>query len=172
MTDGTQSPGAPPVPPATPQEARSVLDSRIADKDFGARLVAGDADANCEFRELQAKIAEADPADDVARALAGDVDQRASYSGIGIPDSGVKQLAATAEMLREIGVSEPIIAEQLHGHEVTAQEMKAVEAWRGRQMKNPEFVKAYLSGEPEARKLMTLSQIVISGGIKGEQGRF
>jgi hypothetical protein len=169
MTDGTQPSGAPPVPPATPQEARAVLDAKMADKNWGERLTAGDAEVTREWNSLQAKAAE--PTDDVSRAMAGDVLQHAAFLG-GVPDSGVKLMADTADMLREIGIREPIIEETLRGHEVTAEEMKAVEAWKARSMKNPEFVKNFLSGDPEARQKMTLAAIVLSGGIKGEQGRF
>jgi hypothetical protein len=47
-----------------------------------------------------------------------------------------------------------------------------VEAWKARQMKDPVFVKAYLSGDPEARQKMTLAAIILSGGIKGQSGSF
>jgi len=41
----------------------------------------------------------------------------------------------------------------LRGHEVSSDEFKLVEAWKVRQMKDPVFVKAYLSGDAEpARK--------------------
>jgi hypothetical protein len=37
-------------------------------------------------------------------------------------------------------------------------------------MKDPVFVKAYLSGEVEPREKMTLANIILSGGIKGQSG--
>jgi hypothetical protein len=168
MTD-VVAPVTPPAPPATPQEARAVLNARIADKDFCARLSAGNADATREWNTLQAKAAE--PVDDVAAAMAGNVAERAHFLG-GIPDSGVKVMSETADMLREIGIREEIIEQTLRGHEVSALEMKQVEAWKARQMKDPVFVKAYLSGDPEARQKMTLAAIVLSGSIKGAQSSF
>src|SRR5258705_386085 len=66
MTDGLQPP-----PPATAAEARGILDTRIADKSWGAALLAGDVATNAEYRELRAKADNPDPADQVAEALRG-----------------------------------------------------------------------------------------------------
>jgi hypothetical protein len=165
MTDAPLAPPVPPALPATPQEARTRLDGLIKDREFGARLVAGDADANREFRELQAKADAVDPADQVAVAMSGkDLGE--------LPDSSTKEMAAAADMLREIGIREEIIEQTLRGHEVTEHEYKLVEAWKARQMKDPVFVKAFLSGDADARQKMTLAAIVLSGGVKDARGRF
>jgi hypothetical protein len=166
MTDIQAPPGAPPAPPATPQEARTRLDTLIKDRDFGARLVAGDAAANREFSALQKQADSIDPTDKVAAAMAGIV------SPGPFQDSDHVQMMHTAEMLREVGVREEVIAETLRGHTVSENEMRLVEAWRSRQMKDPAFVRSFLSGDPEARRLMTLSAIVVSGGVTGARGRF
>jgi hypothetical protein len=81
-------------------------------------------------------------------------------------------MSNVAGMLREVGVSETVIEQTLRGHVVTPQEYKLVEAWKTRQMADPVFVKAYLSGDPEARQKMTLAAIVLSGSVKDAQGRF
>src|SRR5258705_13984252 len=98
MTDVQQqsgTPGAPPAPPANAAEARTRLDGLVADKAFGARLLAGEADANREFRDLSSMAANVDD-NTIAPALSGEIGE--------FPDSGVKQMAATAGMLREIGI--------------------------------------------------------------------
>jgi hypothetical protein len=77
MTDGT-----PPSAPATPQEARSLLDARLADKEFGARLLAGDAATNTEYRDLQNMAANVDPNDAVAVAMSGNIGE--------MPDSSTR----------------------------------------------------------------------------------
>jgi hypothetical protein len=154
----------PPAPPATAAEASGRLEALKADKEWGAKLIAGDAEANREFRELQLKIDSADPADMAAVAMSGNIGE--------MPDSRVKLMAETAGMLREIGIREEIIEQTLKGHEVSPDEYKQVEAWKARQMKDPVFVKAYLSGDPEARQKMVLSAIVLSGGIKSGRGSF
>ncbi len=110
MTDTTVQPGAPPAPPANATEARTRLDALLVDKDRGAKLLAGDAEVNREYRELRAKADNPDPADTVAVAMSGNVGE--------LPDSEVALMANTAGMLREIGISEPVIEQTLRGHEV------------------------------------------------------
>ena len=163
MTD-IVTPGAPPAPPATPQEARTRLDGLIKDREFGAKLLSGDAAANKEFGELQAKADSVDPADQVAVAMSGNIGE--------MPDSSTRLMSNTADMLREIGIREEIIEQTLRGHEVSPVEMKQAEAWRERAMRDQTFVKAWLSGDPEARQKMTLSAIIVSGSIKGGRGSF
>jgi hypothetical protein len=163
MTDATVLPGAPPAPPANAAEARTRLDALIVDKDKGAKLLAGDAEVNREYRELRAKADNPDPADTVAAAMTGNLGA--------MPDSEVALMANTAGMLREIGVRESIIEETLRGHVVTEQEYKLVEAWKARQLRDPVFVKAFLSGGAEECHKMTLAAIVLSGGIKDARGR-
>jgi hypothetical protein len=164
MTDTPVLPGAPPAPPANAAEARTRLDALLVDKDRGAKLLAGDAEVNREYRELRAKADNPDPADTVAVAMSGNVGE--------VPDSEVALMANTAGMLREIGVRESIIEETLRGHVVTEQEYKLVETWKARQMRDPVFVKNFLSGGAEERQKMTLAAIVLSGGIKDARGRF
>jgi hypothetical protein len=163
MTDTPVLPGAPPAP-STPAEANTVLQSRLADKAWGAKLLANDVEVTREYRALREKADNPDPADTVAAAMSGNVGE--------IPDSEVALMANTAGMLREIGVRESIIEETLRGHVVTEQEFKLVEAWKARQMRDPVFVKAFLSGGAEERQKMTLAAIVLSGGIKDARGRF
>jgi hypothetical protein len=158
MTDAT------PQPPANAQEARARLDARLADKEFGAKLLAGDAATNTEYRDLQNMAANVDPNDVVAVALSGNIGE--------MPDSGTRLMANTADMLREIGIREEIIKQTLRGHEVSPIEMKQVEAWRERAMRDQTFVKLWLSGDPEARQKMALSQIIVSGGVTGARGKF
>ncbi len=154
---------APPAAPANAMEARTRLDARIADKDFGAKVLSGDISANREFRDLQ-NMAASDDDSTIAAAMSGNIGE--------MPDSSVKLMSETAGMLREIGIREEIIEQTLKGHEVSAEEYKLVEAWKARQMKDPVFVKAYLSGDPEAGQKMTLAAIILSGGIKGQGGSF
>jgi hypothetical protein len=160
MTETQQQPSA---PPANAAEARTVLEGKMADKDWGALLLRGDAAVNREYLELRAKADNPDPSDVVAAAMSGKIGD--------VPDSSVALMANTASMLREIGIREEVIKEALEGRELTQQEHDLVTAWRTRQMRDPVFVKDFLSGDPEARQKMTLSAIALSGGVK-EGGRF
>jgi hypothetical protein len=164
MTDDVQQqPGPPPAPPANATEARARLDGLMADKDWGAKLLAGDADTKREYFSLSSMAANTD-ASTIAVAMSGNIGE--------FPDSRMKMMSDTAGMLREIGIREEIIAQTLQGHEVSADEFKLVEAWKARQMKDPVFTKAWLSGDPEARQKMTLAAIVLSGSVKDVRGRF
>src|ERR1019366_10600332 len=109
-------------------------------------------------------MAAGEDASTVAAAMAGNLGD--------MPDSSAKLAAETDSMLGEIGIREEIIEQTLKGHEVSAEEYKLVEAWKARQMKDPVFVKSYLSGDPEAREKMTLASVILSGGIKGQSGSF
>jgi hypothetical protein len=164
MTDTPVLPGAPPAPPANAAEARTRLDALLTDRDRGAKLLAGDAEVNREYRDLRTMADNPNPADTVAAAMSGNVGE--------LPDSEVALMSNTASLLREVGIREEIIEQTLRGHEVTEQEYKLVEAWKARQMRDPVFVKAFLSGDAEARQKMTLAAIVLSGGIKDARGRF
>jgi hypothetical protein len=163
MSDTIVLPGTPPAPPANAQEARTRLDALIADNGKSAKLLAGDVQINREFAELSA-LAAGEDASTIAQALSGDIGE--------MPNSQLKMAAETAGMLRDIGINERVISQVLQGHEVSPEEYKLTEAWRKRQMQDPVFVKAYLSGEPEAREKMTLASIILSGGVKGQSGSF
>jgi hypothetical protein len=154
----------PSAPPANAAEARTRLDGLIADKEFGAKLIAGDANANREFRALQEKADSVDPADMAAVAMSGGLPE--------MPDSRVKLMHETVGLLREIGINEVTIRETLEGHLVSQSEYDRVAAYKSRLMKDPVFVRDFLSGNPEARQKMTLIAIVQSGGIKDARGRF
>jgi hypothetical protein len=159
----SETPAAPLAPPANATEARARLDGLIADKDRGAKLLAGDVATNRDFCDLVAMAANTDDST-IAVAMSGNIGE--------FPDSQVKIMSETAGMLREAGVREEIIEQQLRGHEVSADEYKLVEAWKARQMKDPVFVKAYLSGDPEAVQKMALAAVILSGGIKGAHVSF
>jgi hypothetical protein len=153
---------APPAAPTNAVEARGRLDTLIADKDWGAKVLSGDTNANRELRDLHNMAAGEDDST-ITAAMSGNIGD--------MPDSSVKLMANTADMLREIGVIESAIEQTLRGDPVSAQEFKLVEAHKARLMKDPVFVKAYLSGEPEPREKMTLCNIVLSSEIKKDEAK-
>jgi hypothetical protein len=145
--------------PANAIEARAVLDSRMADPSWGAKVFAGDVDANRELRELTTKAVGSDDSV-VAAVMSGDLSK--------MPTTETHIMAGAAGMLREVGISEEVIEQTLKGHQVSEQEFKLAEAWKSRHMKDPEFVKSFLNGNVEARQKMALVDIILSGGIKGK----
>jgi hypothetical protein len=153
---------APPAAPTNAVEARGRLDTLIADKDWGAKVLSGDTNANRELRDLHNMAAGEDDST-ITAAMSGNIGD--------MPDSSVKLMANTAAMLREMGISDGATRQTLSGYEVSQAEFDAVTAWRSQRMKSPEFVKAYLSGEPDAVKQMTLANIVLSSGIKKDEAK-
>jgi hypothetical protein len=149
-----------PAPPANAVEAGARLETLKADGGWADKVLSGDVAATKEFNELHVMI---DAGDRVESAMAGILPD--------VPDSGHRLMASTAEMLREIGIRDEVIEQTLRGHEVSAAEYKLVEAWKARQMKDPVFVKSYLSGEAVAREKMTLCNIVLSSEIKKDEAK-
>jgi hypothetical protein len=140
-------------------EARTQLAGLMTNKDWGAKLIGGDANTVQQYRGLIDMAARTDDST-IAAAMSGSIGE--------MPDSQTKVMADTANMLREIGIPEGAIGQALKGDGVSEQEFKMAEAWKARQMKDPEFVKKYLNGDPEAAEKMTTANIIISGGIKGQ----
>lgn len=148
--------------PATAMEARTTLDARIADKDFGARVLAGDADAKRELDVLHAKI----------HAGGDDVVEAALSGALGdMPSSDMRAMAGTAELFRELGIRDEVTREFLSGKGVTAHEYELVENWKKIAMgdrKPGGFVERYLAGDTEAMNKMTLANSVLVNGVKKE----
>jgi hypothetical protein len=71
-------------------------------------------------------------------------------------------------LLRELGIRDEVVMQTLSGREVSQAEFEAVKNWKERTMRDPEFTKKYLSGDPDARQKMTLAAIVLSSNVKTE----
>jgi hypothetical protein len=80
------------------------------------------------------------------------------------------QLMGGAEALRSLGVRDEIIKDVLTDNQtVTKAEYEATKQWKSDSMSNPEFVKLYLGGDNEARRKMTLANIILTGGLREMQ---
>ena len=165
MTEAAAPPGAPaatpPVVPAGPPptnaaEARTVLDGKMADKLWGARLLSGDVAAKTEWRELQDLINRPDSSDAVAAAMSS-----ADPRGI-IQDSGAVELRGMAGHLREMGLSEVQVRETLEGKEPTADEVDLAKRWKAQTFKSKEFAARLFAGEPDARQSLLAANIILS----------
>jgi hypothetical protein len=157
MTDTVVTPA---TPPATPIEARARLDGLIKDREFGAKLLSGNADANREFNDLQLKADSVEPADQAAVAMSGMMPI--------MPDADLRLMANTADMLRALGIRDEVIRETLTDREVTQQEHDVVARWKADRMRDSEWVKKWLSGEGEQARDMMLANIVLTSTIKKE----
>jgi hypothetical protein len=102
MTDETQQ-VAPPAPPANAAEASARLATLTNDKAWGDKLLASDPAATKKFKILTAMVAEG--GDHVDRALSGALPD--------VPDSDLKTMAGTADMLRTLGIKPDVVRQTL-----------------------------------------------------------
>ena len=138
-------------------EARVQLDSLRSNADFNAKLLAGSGPETNQWRDLHTMIA-AD--DNIELAIAGALPD--------VPDSDLKHLAGTAQILKELGINEGTIRQTLENRPVTQQEHDAVAALKIQKLRDHEWTKALLSGDAQATKDFTLMGIVLSSPIKQE----
>jgi hypothetical protein len=148
--------------PATATEARTVLDARVANPEWGARLLAGDATAINELHLLTGKI-DAGGADVVQAIIDGKT--TTPDGGRMFIDRDQQMMAGTAEMFRSLGIRDVVTAEFLSGKQVTKEEYDAVAAWKRVAMGSKVFTDAYLAGDIEARQKMTIANSVLVNGI-------
>jgi hypothetical protein len=139
--------------PTTATEARAVLDTRVADKDWGGRVFNGDVAANKELRELTA-LAAAGGADTVAVAMAG--------NPVNMPTTDQAYMAHVTAMFRELGIRDEVTSEFLRGNQPTPQEYELVVNWKKEKMGDAEFVKRFLEGGVKEGQLMMIANSVIA----------
>ncbi|MEH2570258.1 hypothetical protein [Bradyrhizobium sp. AZCC 2289] len=154
-------PPAPPAPPTTPAEAATRLDQLQADAGWRDKFLSGNGAHVAEFHSLTELVAKGDHID---AALAGlRLGDGMFQSSDHLTNIGV------AESLRDIGIRDEIIRDVLAGtHQVTKAEYRATEIWKADRMADSEWTKKYLAGDREAKRQMTLADIIISGGIREE----
>jgi hypothetical protein len=167
MSDEQQQappPAAAAPPAATPTvpsfvEASAKLAALTSDPAWANRVLSGaDPAATKEFHELTSAVA------------AGGSDAEIAMSGAlpDLPDSQLKTMAGTAELLRNMGFPPLAIRETLAGKEATQADIAIATAWKSQHMRSPEFVKQFLSGEPDAVRQMMVADIILSSDIKSE----
>jgi hypothetical protein len=152
MTEQSGAPVTPPAAPANALEARARLDTLIADKDWGAKLLANDAATTREYRDLQDKAANTDDST-VSAALSGQIGE--------FPDSSLRLMANTADMLREKGFPEQAIRETISGKVPAQVDVDIATAWRTN-LKSKDFTDRLLRGEPDAERQHLAANIILS----------
>jgi hypothetical protein len=158
-----QQQGSPPAPPANAAEASARLDVLAADKSWYERFTNGDQGTLQEFQKLTTMIA--DDGDKVAVAMSGQLPPGANGE--------IRELAGTAEMLKNLGIRSEVIRETLSADvEVSQEEHDKTRIWLDQQLASREWIKKFQDGDPEARQKFMLANIVLSSSIKGVQGRF
>lgn len=133
-----------------------MLDTRMADKQWGAKLFAGDVPVTTEYRSLRDLINKPDLTGEVAAAMSNQ-----DHGGI-IQDSSVVELRGAAGFLREMGLNETQVAETLSGKEPSQAEIDMAKQWKTQTFKSKEFVNRLFAGEPDARQQLLVANIILS----------
>jgi hypothetical protein len=146
----------PAAPPANATEASARLTALSGDKAWSGKLLSGDLTATKEFNDLTTMVAEG--GDGVAVAMSGVLPPAANGE--------MREMAGLTEFLRDIGIRDEVIRETLSGGTVSQAEFEATKRWHDQHMRDQEFTKKWLAGDPEAAKQMTLAHIILSSEIK------
>jgi hypothetical protein len=151
-----------PAPPAaSATDAQIKMDSLTADKAWTDRFLGGDATALNEFRALSGMIVDGGSADDVvASVMAG----KAPEFG----NTDQRQMAATVEQFRSLGIADAVTKQFLSGEQVTPQEYQLVSNLKRELMGDAEFVELYLGGNVKAAQRMTMINAILVNGVKVE----
>ena len=165
MTDvQQQQPGAPATPPAAPTnslEARGRLNTLIADKDWGAKLLAGDAATAREYRDLSA-LADGPVSDQVSLAM--------SDADLGfMPNSSDVQMRNMAGWLREAGFDERCVRETLEGKAASDGDIAIATRWK-KDLLHPggEWSTRLLKGDPQALLLYKAAIVILNSPRKAD----
>lgn len=151
---------ATPVIPSAPGDAAARLNDLKADPAWRDELLNGSASHLKEMRDLQAIISRGGNPE-VDKAIAGVLDAA--------PFQTTKRMTmiGTAEHLREVGIGDAnVIRQVLAGDSVTPEEHAAASETKARLMRDNDFVTRYTAGDGEAKRQMTLLNIVVSSPVK------
>jgi hypothetical protein len=161
MSDEQQSYQPSATPPANAAEATTRLENLKSSTDATTKLLAGDPYIAKEFSELHAMI---DGGDNIELALSGALPD--------VPDSDLKQMSGTAEMLKSMGFPEKAVRETISNSAVTEADVQRATAWRTQALKSQDFADRLLRGEPDAARELLAANIVLSLPLKNNQGKF
>lgn len=166
---------APAALPTTPEAARATIDARIADKAWGAKVLAGDPAARAELDMLH-KIEAGDP-DSVAQAKASaaaaeapppqkTAEQLAGESAAAAADRDANSLLTT--MRDRFDVNEHAEKRLKSGEGFSQADHDATARYKAQLMADPDFRSRLLAGHPEANRQLFLANLVLSNGVKSE----
>jgi hypothetical protein len=143
------------APPTTATEARTRLDARKADPEWGKLYMDGNTAARREFKDLTTMI---------ANGPIGDAGTDAVMSGKLPPGASSEQREAafTAGMLRDLGFPPKAIRETISGKVPTPEDVERARLWKTQVMNNPDYTKRLLAGDGDARREMMAANIVLT----------
>ncbi len=147
---------APPIAPQTPSDARRRLDVLIADREFGERLFAGNAEAKNEFDRLQQLAASANIPPPSKQLFHTTTDGQ-------LPPRAVASYVAD---LRDLGFGDTAIGEALSGKKFSAEEVFLAKSLKSRAFRDGEFTKALEAGNPVAVRNWKVWNAIIVAGVE------
>ena len=99
--------------------------------------------------------------DSIDKAIKGEL-----LDGIFQPAQHTAMIGA-ASYLNDLGIRPEITRDVLAGtHEVTQAEFDATQQWKEDHLADKEWVEKFMSGDREAKRKMTLANIILTGGVK------
>jgi hypothetical protein len=165
MSEAYESRTAPPPDkPGNATEAKARLDHLVRDGEWGKKLEAGDADTNKEFHALTTFAAEAQPADQLDRVLAGTA-ERPMIETVTDGQLSTGKLMSAVDGLREVGLSDDVIREAINGGKNSAAIHRATQELKTKLFSDPAWLKRYLDGGAAERKQATLIAIVLNSEV-------
>jgi hypothetical protein len=154
-------PAAPPAavtPPSTPAEASTQLTALKADPVFTEALMRGDPAKVKEFHSLHEMISKGD-----------DVDVAMSGTLPSMPNSDLREMAGTADMLRSMGFTDLMIRETLSGKEASEVDVALAKKWKADNFSNADYLKRLFSGDVQARRELLVANIILNSPLKKEK---
>jgi hypothetical protein len=166
-----------PTPPTTPEAARATLQARIADKDWGAKLLASDPATRSDWENLskiasgdseaiaaaKATAASATPSDDKPKTM------QELAAAAAAEEHGRRVTSYLASVREKFEVSAGVEDELRTGKPVTQAEFDAVKKLRTQRMNDPDWSARLLKGDPEAARESFLMSMVLSSNIREEE---
>src|SRR5258705_4426373 len=154
-----------PAAPSTPAEATAKLDALKSDPAWRQQFLSGNGPQVKDYNNLS-ELAAKGEAEKVDAAMAG------VMADTPFQDSSHLEMLHATTMFRDHGISDAVIKQALTDYRVTAEEHAIVAKLKADRMRDPAWVKAWLSGEGEHARDMMLMNIVLSSSVKGARGSF
>jgi hypothetical protein len=141
-------------------QAARQLESLQADKEWGAKVLAGDRAATAEFTRLMSIVTDASPAD---LAMAGVVPSghHDVETGVGLRET----ISAVADM-RALGMGEDVIRQSLEMPPVSREEYRMADLRRRELLSNGEWVKKLQAGDLATKREQRLLSIILASSIR------
>jgi hypothetical protein len=148
-----------PAPPSgSTMAARAALTAKTADPEWSRRFFQGDQAARAEFAELTGKVAAGDP---TADALAGAPTTEFEVTA-GLEMNSRNRADAVAG-LRELGMPDEVITQQIEGGEVGLPELTMARMAKSARLSDSAWVQRFMAGDLAAKREMTLINTIIAG---------